>query len=472
MKSAPVNIQEVLSHSLRLDPEIFLGTGRYVNRVLSNFKFLSLDELLGSSKSKIYKPSSNSIVRMPRGIGVPYIPPGEILSFLPLSFESIIYTKRTKKNDLQTLVGEWLVTCSGRNLGNSVYVDNVLGGFAISPDTIRVTGTKKELTYAMAFLLSRPGIAVMRCSMTGSVIDHLSPNQLSNMKIPILDSKITNRVVGLIDESNKLVEHARLSIINSLEKYEQILGIDKITASYGSTPRVFSKVTSSCGLRLDPEYHAPHYKEIREQESALGFNQKVRDFSTLTRPATRMKLHRTKDDLIGIPYLSSEASSQFVIPRITKVLPGDINNIGNIAINPNELLISADGRAEKALGDIYWVPFERSGWLSSGHLIRAKPLDGVDIGLLYLAFKTHTFQTCVRSLATGSVVDGLSISDIYNEILSYPKEETQELKLCSRDIIASWEKFSRARELRNNACREFEKQLGIDEQLLDDKNFY
>ncbi len=199
MKTRVVDFADILKGK-RIDAGHFLAPGVASNARLAKMSRMGVPLLqlageggLGEvSLPKRFKRVYSSLAAG----GAPYLRSSDLLEFLP---EAADYLSRTG-NDVRAYSvekGTILVTCSGRNLGPAVYVDEYIARFVISHDMVRVNIDDERMRlYTLAFLNSKNGQALVRLDKTGSVIDHIDDSQVAEHRIPLLE-ELVDEVVDL-----------------------------------------------------------------------------------------------------------------------------------------------------------------------------------------------------------------------------------------------------------------------------------
>jgi len=157
-------------------------------------------------------------------LSLPYLRPYDVLNYYPEAADYVSQDRTENLKDYQLKVGQILQTRSGRNLGPAVLVDAHLAQFVMSDDMIRVEIADKQMRfYALAYLNSQAGRRMLRRDKTGSVIDHLSEDQVASQEIILFNSTTIRKVAALVERAVVLREVARLTISEMLADYEREL---------------------------------------------------------------------------------------------------------------------------------------------------------------------------------------------------------------------------------------------------------
>jgi len=372
---------------------------------------------------------------------LPYLRPYDVFNYYPEAADYVSQGRTENLKDYHLKAGQILQTRSGRNLGPAVLVDVHLAQFVMSDDMIRVEIADKSMRfYALAYLNSQTGRRMLRRDKTGSVIDHLSEDQVANQEIILFDSAMTREVATLVERAVRLRETARLTISEMLAAYER-----KLPALHRANPlrggwTLRSRVFEG---RLDAAFYDPLVSTIRRQLTRLG-GKPVAEVAQVLKPAGRYKtcyvgLDNGRPLLSGAQLLqTSVINLQFMSPRVFK-------NIADYELRPGWIAFPADGRAEEELGTPAFITKDRAGWLASGHVGRVIAKPGVDAGWLFLALKTSHAQIQLKARASGSVVDSTFPNDMEEVILPPP------LDVDGAKVVRLWEDLSEAQALEEKA---------------------
>jgi len=136
-------------------------------------------------------------------------------------------------NVLQLQQDMILVTCSGMNLGRSIWVRDELTGLCGTHDLIRVCPdpAKVQPGYVHAFLASRFGHAWIRKQIYGGHIKHVEPKQLATMPVPRLDSGMEERTHQLVVDAGRMLSQANRKLSRATDEFFASVGLQDITAT-------------------------------------------------------------------------------------------------------------------------------------------------------------------------------------------------------------------------------------------------
>lgn len=380
---------------------------------------------------------------------LPYLRPYDVFEYLPAPADFLSVRRNKSIQDYVLTRGMILQSCSGRNLGPAVFVDDYLAQFVLSHDVLRIEISSKQLrNFTLAYLQGETGQQLLKQGKTGSVIDHISVEQIEGLEIPLLEPKLRRAAANAMERAIKLREEARLTLHGALTAYEQLLPkrLRSQPMKQGWTIRA-AKLSN----RLDAASYAPSVTSIRRRLLAAG-GQPLSSVASVVKPGGRYKTYYVESEY-GRPLLSGTQVLQTKIINLRFIAPRAFNDVKAYELRKGWLVYQADGRAEESLGLPAMVTSDRDKWLASGHVGRIIARKGVDAGWLFLAVRTWCVQVQIKALASGSVVDSTFSQDMESVILPPP------MNVDGKAIKKAWEKFAKAQEAEDKAVAIIEKAL-------------
>ncbi len=311
----------------------------------------------------------------------------------------------------------------------------------MSDDMIRIEIADETMRYfVLAYLNSKSGRQLLRRDKTGSVIDHLSEDQIVAQEIPMLEPKLLLEISGLMNKSVNLREGARVKITAMLSDYET-----KLPPIERSTPSCKGWTIKARHFegRVDAAYYDPLVWTVRQKLKKLG-GPLVTEVADVLKPAGRYKTNYVNSEN-GRPLVSGAQLLQTKTINLQFMSANVFKQVKNYELRAGWIAYPADGRAEEELGTPVLVTRDRDGWLASGHIGRVIPKTGVDAGWLFLALKTSHAQMQLKARASGSVVDSTFPNDMEAVILPPP------LDVNGAKVRQLWNDFSEAQTLEEKA---------------------
>ena len=258
MKISTVHRAE-LSNRCRIDSSYYLSEGNIATRLVEAAIRRSPRHIhLGDKEMvTVWQPNRNILVYAGDGEeSVPYLQPYDILEFLPEP-RAQLSSHKNPVDQLKVPSGTILQTCSGRNLGPLVISDQYLESFVFGSDLMRITIDDSDTRfYVYTFLSTWVGQALLHSSKTGSVIDHLSADDIRDLRIPIYGEKVFKDVSALMKKSYELYSQARMELVRCKNEYCATIDSYKATSPLRNGWNVsFRSIFNGNGTRIDAAYY-------------------------------------------------------------------------------------------------------------------------------------------------------------------------------------------------------------------------
>lgn len=378
---------------------------------------------------------------------VPYLRPYDVFEYLPPEADRLSATRQKNLADYRISAGDLLQTRSGRNLGPLTIADDYLARFALSDDMVRITiPDEADRLYTLAFLQSAVGQHLLRGDLNGSVIDHLSVDQVSAIQVPFIAASV-KKVASLMRNATQIRQQSRIALHETVQALNAAIDI----AQDKPMREGWTAKAASLGTRLDAAYHSAHVQSIRGKVLASG-GVELGTVAKITKPGGRYKTYYVAPGH-GTPLLSGTQILQADVIAAKYISKRSITEGTGYELRRGVVCFQADGRAEESLGYPCVITPERDGWLSSGHVGRAAPKSEKDAGWLWAAIASDAVQDQIAALACGSVVDALYPEDLASVVLP-PRELVD-----SAAVNIAWQDFSEAAQKAAKARQMIESEL-------------
>lgn len=444
----------LLADADRLDARYFLSAGFAAARFVASAAARGVPtRRLGGAGgiARVWAPGRfRRVYAAPGERALPYLRPYDVFEYIPGAADYLSERGTPRRVDYEIRRGTILQTCSGRNLGPAVMVDAHLAGFLLSHDMVRIDCENIDDSYfVLAFLRSRIGQQLIRRDRTGSVIDHISPEHLASIDVPMLPDAWYWRIGELMRTAVVSREEARHKLTAASASLHAALP----PVTEGPPKRAgWTVLSSSLGGRLDAEFHQSAVSALRHSLRANG-GVLVGDLADVRKPPGRYRTWWVEEAL-GHPILSGAQLLQEEPINLRYKSPLAFKDISAYELRSGWIAYPMDGRAEESLGQPVMVTSDRDGWLASEHIGRVIPRDGVDGPSLYAALATVHAQRQIKSRAFGSVVDTTLPADMANVVVP-------DLDLVDgAAVLHAWERFAAAKRA------EMEAIALVDEALL------
>lgn len=446
--------------SVRLDSKYFLDEAQIVYQRLKSgkWKLVTVMETFGADK--IWAP--NRFERVPAAsveFGKPILVPYDCFRYMPHSDDFLSKKQVSVYNKLELQRGTLLIVCSGRNLGPVTLADSYLERFVLSHDMIRISpGLTDDLLYLTALLHTKVGQMLIRLDRNGSVIDHLSHGQVAAMRYPIPEKAMKDRCVKAFKTAFELREDARLELDRLSGEYLDYVGLsdDQVALNAAEKARRFAIRRSDIVDRFDSEPFAPIYAAYRGRIKSARNPTPITKLADIVHLGRKATSHVT-DEQYGVKILSGRQVAQYKAIGLKMVSRKAWPDLSDYLVAKDTVVLTCDGRAEENLADCALVREDRAGWAATEHIIRLVPKSDVNPGLLYLASSSQPIQRILKSMACGSVVDGIRIPHVSSLVVPFPCDSTGK-KLGDR-AMAAWDNFTKSAKMEEAAAADLDAAL-------------
>lgn len=181
-----------------------------VKQVLDNIKSLASDykELGDGLAEKIFYLNRFTRTFVEKGFGIPYMAGKDIIKIRPTDVSYLSYSETTGLDDYKLKTGWILMTCSG-TLARTCYICNNYEDWVATHDLIRiVTSEDLDSGYLYAFLSTEYGYQQAIKFKHGAVIDHLTPEQIEQIIVPIPTEPQQKEIGDLVRKAYELRSEA------------------------------------------------------------------------------------------------------------------------------------------------------------------------------------------------------------------------------------------------------------------------
>ncbi|GAB6119948.1 type I restriction-modification system restriction endonuclease DNA specificity subunit HsdS [Bacteroidia bacterium] len=446
MKTIIANKSWLAESDLRLDASFHLSDGRLTSITFkkANIKTSPLHEV---TQRIFYGGRSRRIYVNRKENGIPFIKGADIVKadFSPLK---MISRKRTANLDEYFLEEGWtLITRSG-TIGNTAYVNKDFIHKAASDDIIRVVPKSIPSGFLYAFLSSKYGQALIKHGTYGAVIQHIEPEHIANLPVPIFTTDKQEEIHSLIVQAADLRVEANRLLEEAITLFEEKIGIHQVVSSH-QTEVLQIKEIKSFLLRLDSQYQIGMNKIKKEKKTI--------DYRTIKSLAANITVgNRSKRNYVenGIPFLSSSDMILFNPKRYAKQISIKTGGIENLLVKRNSILISRSG----TVGNVVFVGNDLSQTAISEHAMRLE-IDSlkIDPAYIFCYLSTQQGQSYMKSSAFGSVIITLNEDLIGN--IEVPILDTLTQKNISDKIYQYQENLDSATIKENKAIQLVEKEI-------------
>ena len=412
IKCCAVGLDEVLAgENLRLEANIFNDEARTAARDIEGGKYPAVK--FGELVSVYLCGREGRVIHMKTQH--PFYSSSEMLDIKP-NTDSYLYSR--KASDVEEFIvheGQILISRSG-TIGRVAYVSKTLDGRCINSHALRIScHNPKVAGYIYVYLKTRPCQKLLQSLAFGAVIQHITPEHLSDIPVPDAPAEIRRRIHDLIaqsyalrDESNTMLDDAESLMVNALN----LPPVDDMRPGGEVLAFEASSADFISSGRFEASYHSPLFGEI------------VRHLQDNAGEVLSVGNERVSRDII-LPgrfkrvYVSEGYGAVFIGGKqLGELDPADKKYLSfsqhedrirdELTIHTNMILITCSG----TIGNVALVPEHWDGWTASQHIIRVVPASENIAGYAYVFLASEWGRELLRRYKYGAVIDEINAEHV------------------------------------------------------------
>lgn len=195
------------TQDFRLDAHFY---NPIVKQVLDNIKIYAKDykELGDGIADKVFYLNRFTRTFVEEGFGIPYMAGKDTIKIRPTDVSYLSYSETSGLDDYKLKSGWILMTCSG-TLARTCFVYKNYENWVATHDLIRIVSSDDfDSGYLYAFLSSNYGFQQAIKFKHGAVIDHLTPDQIEQIIVPIPSEPQQKEIGYLVRKAYELRSEA------------------------------------------------------------------------------------------------------------------------------------------------------------------------------------------------------------------------------------------------------------------------
>lgn len=398
----------------RLDGSFYCGDS--VQSFLILDKFSKKIEQISNFAENVFYPGRFKRIWINKKHGKPFFTGAQILQAYPLTDKYIIPSKISSIDSYKVTPQQLLVTRSG-TIGKLTFTIEKLSNQLVTEDAIRIEIQNNiERGYVYAYLKSKIGNPLIQQSVFGAVIDHVEPNHIEQIQIPIIDKFDFGKVGSDIVKAFLLRDHANKLIDESQELFYKLLNLPKISeenVQYLGDEKVKAWEIDkwSSRFRLDTSFYHPLAKLTVENLEKSGHNiEKLNIKNNIYELPTYKRVYVKKS--FGIPFLSGKNLMESNFSDLKYLSKSPIKNVDDYLIREGMILITMRGTC----GNVRLIDQSLNGFGASHNIMRLIPSEEYFGGYIFTFLISDYGKLQMQAKVLGSVVDVLTpedLSDIY-----------------------------------------------------------
>lgn len=444
VKWCSVTLSDVISRGKRLEASVFDIEAKQAWQILSNGKYecVTLYGEDGIVKDAYYLGRFKRVY-MDGFDGEAFYLPSQMNDIYPKPEKWISKITKCDFEDLRLKRNTLLLTRSG-TIGNVSLVSRTLQGKIFSDDVIRITFKNTyDLGYVYTFLKSEIGNKILTTNGYGSVITHLEPEHLREIRVPDAPVSIKERIHQFIirsydlrDESNDLLEHA-----NELMLRELSLPPIKNWMHNHSAVNAFSVKLSRLDGRADASYHLPlagaiieHLRKNAEEVTTIGDARISKD---VVLPGRFKRVYVDK----GYGRVFIGGKQLWELDPTNKKYLSIVHHGDRIAkqleLHENMTLITCSG----TIGKVSLVGKQWENWTANQHIIRVIPANEEIAGYLNVFLSSDYGYQLITRFTYGSVVDEIDDNHVRQIAIPLLKDHAVQKRINDLALEANKKRY-------------------------------
>ncbi len=247
-----INIKSLVSSDIRLDSKFHLNDGNKTLRQISRSPF-AIKTVRDFTQEIFYGGRSRRYYVENQDNGVPFMGSSDMLKndFSGLKYISKKYTQNLEK---LVLDNEWILISRSGTVGNVVYTNELFKGKTASEHIIRLIPNKKILSgFLYSYFASKHGYNLLNMGQFGAVIQHITPEFIVNLPVPIFPKEKQIQIHQLIVEASELRVEANKLLNESVKLFENELCSNEVSMGY-QVGFISSRSLDDFHKRLDGQY--------------------------------------------------------------------------------------------------------------------------------------------------------------------------------------------------------------------------
>jgi len=387
-------------------------------------------------------------------LGVPFLGSTDILdadlTYLPF------LSKRQVAQCPELVVKEgWtLITCSG-TIGRMAYARSEMGGMAGSQHFMRIVPDTDEVRpgYLFSFLSSRFGVPLIVGGTYGAIIQHIEPEHISNLPVPLAPDDVQKAAHELVTEAAELRTRASADLRAVIREIEEAAGLPVLDRHYdGGCPDISVVRARALNSRMDGLFHSNYHRSALDPLLALPKSKRttVDDLATRVFWPPMFKRISVESPEFGIRYFGTSALMR-ADPDVKYLIARRTPGVQDLVVGRTTVLVPASGQLNGIIGHAVLPYGDLLGGAVTHDAVRIFASDEATAGYLYACLSSEYGRRQLKARAFGSSIphlDGPRITGVVLPLLEGSKQqrlgERAYSVATSRDVAVQKEREARA----------------------------
>lgn len=427
MRYGEVTSFDVIDSSYRLNGGFFLTEDEQAMRHLRRWsgQRASLEAV---TQQVFSGPIFRKIVANRVEDGVGYVSAKDIFKAELVPKEALSYAHGALLEDLKLKEDTILLTCSGMNLGRSVWVRSDMAGLAGSGDLIRIVpdATKAPPGFVFAFVSSRFGITQVRKQIYGGHIRHVSPGNVAQISVPRLGDQLEERAHEAVLRAARLRTEANKKLALAKQAALELWGTGDLRPREAALDvRLASSSELALTRRLDASYYSSNALESDAMLTEISEGVVVTPLSSVAQEifeTTRFGRKTVEDPAYGVPFLSISDLVRFDPRTDSLVSTAQVDKV-RARVKEGWLVLPRVGQINGVFGTVCLIPSQLDGIGVSDNNIRVVPKSPEDGAYLWAALSTRICYEQIIRRACGTSIPYLDATRVGQIPVPWPSSE-------------------------------------------------
>lgn len=447
MRTAVIQNRTILTIGVRLDSKFHLSDGISSKNTILNAPYLI--KTVGDVSSNIfYGNRAKRIYVKDFKRGIPFISSSEMLNS-DLSGVKNISKKYTQSLSGILLKKNWILISRSGTIGNTVFTNDQFENKAGSEHIIRVVPNNNEIYsgFLYSYLSSNIGYTLLTQGTFGAVIQHIEPEHVANIPVPLFPESKQQEIHNLIVESanlrveaNRLLEEAKILLEKEINVHFQ-------KESFKIGCNNIKDILSSLQCRLDPPALISDGVETinKLKNKGLIFKSLSECNTYVYRPGIFKRSYVEK----GYPYIKgSELFDNNPFLRCQYLSKSKTPFVTKMLLRENQILVTCAGSCGQV--KLITKEFEDKGAIGSQDIIRVEAKDSLfTTEYLFIYFQLPFVFDYIQSMKYGSVIERIEpfhmeSIPVFVPSIELSKEISDKINTYKKNMYVAFNKESQA----------------------------
>ena len=430
MKTVTAKYNWLKDSNLRLDASFHLSDGRIAKTLIekcpydiSSLRKCTDDIFYGGRAKRLYVKKEDN--------GIPFMGSSDMLKS-DFSSLKLISKKLTKNLSSLYLKKGWTLVSRSGTIGNTAYVNRIFEEKTASEHIIRVVPNNKiKSGYLYAFLSSKYGYSLLTQGTFGAVIQHIEPDFIASLPIPLFPKEKQQQIHKLIVEASMFKEIANKNLTKATSYFESKFNItNEFKTIFLKNIKNFD--FSWTGRNNDVIIEG-HVQNIKSQNYYLIGDESSKVFA----PPLFKHIYLETDN--GHPFYTGRQLSNFIRVPERYLSTRGVRNIEDYKVQKGTILIYKSGPRDGMIGSVFLVDDSIVNGCLSDHVIRVNLRNKELISWTFAYLKSKIGKRILHNLASGTAILFITPERVSNIVIPAPDENVEQINKYVNNYVGGIE---------------------------------